>query len=162
MNWLDIVLIILIIIPVFIGLRRGLIKMLFSLAGLIAGIIIAGIYYEPVSKIFTFIDNESLANILAFILILAAVIIIAMILGQLFKKLADTITIGWLDHLLGAVLGFLSGFLVLGAIMAIIVKYFGSDAITNSLIAKVMLDYFPVVLGLLPDNFQAVRDFFQT
>jgi membrane protein required for colicin V production len=162
MNWLDIVLIILIIIPAFIGLRKGLIRMIFSLAGLVIGIIIAGIYYEPVSKLLTFTDNESLANIIAFILILAVVVIIAMILGHLFKKLADTITLGWLDHLLGAIVGFISGFLVLSAIMAIIVKFFESDVIAGSFMTRVMLDYFPVVMGLLPDNFQAVRDFFQS
>ncbi|MDD4874556.1 MAG: CvpA family protein [Dehalococcoidales bacterium] len=162
MNWLDIVLIVLLFIPTFIGLRKGLIKTVLSLAGLIVGILLAGNLYKPVSGIFGFINNESIANILAFVLILTIVFIIAMLLARLLKALANLIMIGWLDHLGGAIFGFLSGFLILGAIMATIVKFFGSDPITESFMAKVMLDYFPIVLGLLPGEFQAIQDFFQS
>jgi membrane protein required for colicin V production len=161
MNWLDIVLIVLLFLPTFMGLRQGLIKAALSLAGLVIGIVLAGNFYQPVSNIFTFTDNENIANILAFVLILALVIVIAMLAAFLLKKLADAITIGWLDHLGGAIFGFLSGFLVLSAIMATIVKFFGSDLITESFLAQVMLDYFPLVLGLLPSDFKSVQDFFQ-
>jgi membrane protein required for colicin V production len=162
MNWLDIVLIVLLFIPTFMGLRQGLIKAALSLAGLIIGVVLAGRLYPSVSGIFTFTNNENIANILGFVLILAAVIVVAMLLSFLLRKIADAITIGWLDHLGGAIFGLLTGFLTLGALLAIIVKYVGGDFITQSFIAQVMLDYFPIVLGLLPDDFKAIQDFFQT
>jgi membrane protein required for colicin V production len=162
MNWLDIVLLVLLSIPAITGLKKGLIKAVLSLAGLIIGIILAGRLYPAASRIFTFIGNENIANILGYILILVAVIGVAMLLVYLLRKLADAITIGWLDHLGGAVFGLLAGFLILGAILAIIAKYVESDLIAQSFIAQVMLDYFPIVLGLLPDDFKALQDFFQT
>jgi membrane protein required for colicin V production len=162
MNWLDIVIIVLLFIPTFMGLRQGLIKAALSLAGLIIGIMLAGNFYPQVAGMLTFIDDENVANIVGFVLILFAVIIIAMILALLLKKLADAITIGWIDHIGGAIFGFLSGFLTMGAILAIVVKFLGSDLITESFVAQIMLDYFPVVLGLLPSEFQSIQDFFQT
>jgi membrane protein required for colicin V production len=146
MNWLDIVLIVLLLIPTFIGLRKGLIKTILSLAGLIIGIVVAGNLYGPVSNLFGFINNESVANILAFILILAVIFIIAMLLARLLKGLANIIMVGWLDNIGGAVFGLLSGFLILGAILATIIKFFGSDLVTESFMAQVMLDYFPMVI----------------
>ena len=45
MNWLDIVILIILAISVFMGLKTGLIKMVISLAGLILAIFLAGRLY---------------------------------------------------------------------------------------------------------------------
>ncbi len=161
MNWLDIILIVMLFIPTFIGLRKGLIKTALSFAGLLIGVVLAGNFYRPVSNLFGFINNENIAYILAFILILALVIVAALLLARLLKSIISSIMLGWVDNFGGAVLGFFSGFLFLGAIMAIWVKLFGSDLITGSFLGKLMLDYFPVVLGLLPGEFDVIKDFFQ-
>jgi len=57
MNWLDIVLIVAIAIPTFIGLRIGIIKAALSLAGLIVGVILAGRYYVLLSQQLSFIPR---------------------------------------------------------------------------------------------------------
>jgi membrane protein required for colicin V production len=162
MNWLDIVMIVILFIPTFMGLRKGLIKTALSFAGLIIGIVLAGRFHGSLAGIFAFTNNESVANILAFVLILTIVFLIAMLLANLMKFIAKSLLIGWVDHLGGAIFGLLSGFLLLGAILAVIVKFVGSDAISQSFMARVMLDYFPIVLGLLPEDFNAIRDFFGT
>ena len=161
MNWLDIILLIMLFVPTFIGLRKGLIKMALSFVGLILGVVLAGNFYKPVSNIFGFIHNENVAYILAFILILALVIVAALLLARLFKSIINLTMMGWVDNFGGAVLGFLSGFLFLGAILATWVKFFGSDLVTGSFLGRVMLDYFPLALGLLPGEFDAIKDFFQ-
>jgi membrane protein required for colicin V production len=162
MNWLDIFLIIALIIPTFIGLRMGLIKAVLSLVGLIIGVVLAGHFYRPVSNIFGFIDNENVAYILAFILILVLVLLAAFLLARLLKSIISITMLGWVDNVGGAVLGFLSGFILLSAILAICVKFFGSGLVTGSFLGKVMLDYFPLILGLLPSEFgEDIRNFFQ-
>ena len=162
MNWLDIVLIVLLFIPTFMGLRKGLIKTALSFVGLIIGIVLAGRFHDSLSGIFGFTDNETLANILAFVLILAVVYTIALLLAKLLKFIAKSLLIGWVDHLGGAIFGLFSGFLLLGAILAVIVKFTGSASISESFIAPLMLDYFPIVLGLFPEDFQAIKEFFQS
>ncbi len=161
MNWLDIVLLVLLFVPTFIGLRKGLIKMALSFAGLLIGVVLAGNFYKPVSNIFGFIHNENVAYILAFILILALVMVAAFLLSRLLKSVISSVMLGWVDNFGGAALGFFSGFLFLSAILATWVKFFGSDLIIDSFLGRVMLDYFPMVLGLLPSEFNAIKDFFQ-
>lgn len=162
MNWLDIVLIVMLFIPTFMGLRKGLIKTALSFTGLIIGIVLAGRFHGSLSGIFGFTNNESVANVLAFVLILAVVYIIALLLAKLLRFIAKSLLIGWVDNLGGAIFGLLSGFLLLGAILAVIVKFAGSEVISQSFMARVMLDYFPIVLGLFPEDFKAIKDFFQS
>jgi len=162
MNWLDIFLLILLFIPTFIGLRKGLIKAALSFAGLLIGVVLAGHLYQPVSKIFGFISNENVAYILAFLLILVLVLVAAFFLARLLKSVIKVVLLGWVDNVGGAVLGFLSCFVLLSAILATWVKFFGSNLIIDSFLGKVMLDYFPLILGLLPGEFgDDIRNFFQ-
>jgi membrane protein required for colicin V production len=163
MHWLDIIFLVLLFIPTFIGLRKGLIKAVLSLVGLIIGVVLAGHFYKPVSNIFGFISNESVAHILAFILILALVLVAAFLLARLLKSVVSITMMGWVDNVGGAVLGFLFGFIFLSAILATWVKFFGSEMPTEAFLGRVMLDYFPLILGLLPGEFgDSIRSFFQT
>lgn len=160
MNWLDIAILVSLVIPVFIGLRQGLIKAAFSLAGLIIGILLASNLYEPFSNILGFIPNDSVANILAFVIILVGVIVIATVLARILKLAVKVIMLSWVDHLVGGIFGFLIGFLFWSTILAIWVKFFGTSLVTESFIANILLDKFPLILGLLPNDFNSIRDFF--
>ena len=59
----------------------------------------------------------------------------------------------WVNRLGGAILW--------GAILAVWVRFFGTGLVTESLIAGVLLDKFPLVLALLPSEFDAVRNYFK-
>jgi len=161
MNWLDIIIIVALVIPAFIGLKQGIIKAVLSLAGLIIGVILAGNFYQPLSKRLAFIPNEDVANVVAFILILVAVMAIAVVLARLLKFAVSAVMLGWVDHVGGAVFGFLTGAIVWSALLAIWVKFFDTELVTESFLASVLLDKFPLILALLPKEFDAVRDFFQ-
>jgi hypothetical protein len=54
------------------------------------------------------------------------------------------------------------GAILCGALLATWVKFLGvTGAITESNLASILVDFFPLVLALLPDEFDAVRPFFQ-
>lgn len=162
MNWLDIVIVVAVVIPTVIGLRIGMIKAALSLAGLIVGVILAGRYYLPLSERLSFISSPSVAEITAFIIILIGIMIIAAVLARLLKWTASVIMLGWVNHLGGAVFGLVLGAILCGALLAIWVKFLGvTEAITESSLASILVDFFPLVLALLPDDFDAVRPFFQ-
>jgi len=162
MNWLDILLLVLLFIPAFIGFRKGLIKTVLSLVGLIIGVVLAGNLYEPVSRMFGFFNNENAARIVAFLLILTLVMVAAFFIARLLKSVLSITMLGWVDNVGGATFGFLFGFIFLSAILATWVKLFGSGLVTESFIGQFMLDYFPLILGLLPSSFDSVQDFFQS
>ena len=163
MNWLDIVILVIVALSVFTGLKNGLIKTAFSLAGLIIGIFLAGNYYLDLAEVLSFIPNESLAQVLAFIIILSLVSVVASLLAMILKKVAHAVMLGWVDRLGGAGIGFVLGAISVAALLTLWIKFTSSppDAVTDSALASVLLDKFPVVLSMLPDEFDAVRSFFE-
>lgn len=161
MHWLDIIIAILLIVPILIGLKMGIIKMVLFLVGLIIGVVLASYFYKPLAGILGFIPNENVANIIAFILIFVIVMVLASIAVRLLKAIASVTMLSWVDHLGGAVFGLLMGAFFCGALLATWVKFFGADLVSQSFLAGVLLDKFPIVLGLLPSEFDAVRDFFE-
>ena len=161
MNWLDIVILVCLVVPVFIGLKIGLIKAVLSLVGLIIGVVLASNLYKPLANIMGFISNENVANIIALIIILLVVMVAATIAVRLLKFIASVTMLGWVDHLGGAIFGFLLGAILWSALLATWVKFFDTDLIKEAFIAGILLDKFPLILGLLPSEFDVIRDFFK-
>jgi len=161
MNWLDIVIIISVIVPILLGLKIGIIKMVISFAGLIIGVVLASNYYGALANVLGFISNENIANIVAFAIILVVVIVIAALIARFLKLIASLTLLSWVDHLGGAVCGFLMAIIFWSAVLATLVKFFGTDLVIESFLAGVLLDKFPLILGLLPKEFDVIRDFFK-
>ena len=162
MNWLDIVIMVGIGVAAFVGVRKGIIKMVLTLAGLVVGIVLAGRYYGPFSQQLSFITQASLAKVAAFAIIFIGVMVIATVLARLMKWAASAVMLGWVNRLGGGILGFIVGAMFCGAFLAMWVKFLGMpEAIAQSTIAPILLDQFPRVLALLPKEFGAIRSFFQ-
>jgi len=163
MSWLDLVVVVVLAVGAFLGLRIGVIKAVLSLAGVIVGVVLAGQYYAGLADVLPFFsETSSAAKIVAFAIILIGVMVIAAVAARFLKWAASAMMLGWVNHVGGAVLGLVLGAIFCGALLAIWVKWLGAgDTITGSMIAPILLDKFPMVLGLLPDEFDAVRSFFQ-
>jgi membrane protein required for colicin V production len=162
MNWLDIVILIVLAVFFFGGLKNGIIKTLVSLAGLVAGTALAGQYYPILTPYLTFIPEITIANIVAFIIILMAVLVFAAVVAVILTHFAKAILLGWLNGLLGGVFGILMGVITVSVLLAVWVKFRGpSDVIEESRLAVTLLNYFPFILDLLPDDFGSIREFFR-
>ncbi len=162
MNWLDIVLVIAIAISVLIGVKKGVIGIALTLAGLVLGVFLAGRYYSLLSQYLFFIPHAGLAKVAAFSIIFIGVMVVAAVLARLLGKAASGIMLGWANRLGGGVLGGILGAIFCGAFLAMWVKFLGmTQAIAESRIAPILLNQFPRVLALLPGEFDAIRSFFQ-
>ncbi len=162
MSWLDIAVIAVIGIATLIGLKIGIIKAVLTLAGVVIGVLLAGRFYIALAEQLTFIPQETLARVVAFAIILALVVLIASVIAGVLKWLASIILLGWVNRLGGALLGLIMGSVFCGALLAIWTKFLGiSDPIAESALATFLLDRFPMVLALLPEEFGSVRSFFQ-
>ena len=72
------------------------------------------------------------------------------------------VMLGWVNRLGGAAFGFVLGAVFCSALLAIWAKFLGVDGpIAESSLAALLLDRFPIILALLPSEFDAVRSFFQ-
>jgi membrane protein required for colicin V production len=162
MNWLDIVILVVIAISFFAGLKSGIIKTAISLAGMAVGVILAGRYYTQLAPYLSFIPEASVANVVAFIIILLVTMIFAAIIAALLTSFAKAILLGWLNALLGGVFGIFMGMILTASILAIWVKFRGpSSVIEESQLASVIIGYVPFVLDLLPPEFGSIRSFFK-
>lgn len=162
MNWIDIVIIVVVGLATLIGAIKGIIRMALTLAGLVLGIFLAGRYYVPFSEKLTLISSPTWAKVAAFAIIFVGVMVLAALLARLLEKVTSAIMLGWANRLVGGIIGFFIGAFLCGTVLAIWAKYLGvSGAMAQSNLAPVLLDKFPKVLALLPQEFDAIRSFFQ-
>jgi membrane protein required for colicin V production len=146
MNWLDIVIIVVIVLLGIAGLRQGMIRTVFGIAGLIGGIVLAGRYYDELAARL-FPSGAIWGNIAAYAIILLATLLVAGVIGWLIAKLVNFAALGWLDRVMGFILGVVIGGLLCAAILAIAIKFYpGMEAtISQSVIAKFLTGGFPLL-----------------
>jgi len=161
MNWLDIVILVVLVVAVLMGLKMGLIKAVLLVVGIIVGVVLAGHYSGPLGERLTFISSEGVAKGVAFAIIMLAVLAAAAIVAALLTWATRLVMLGWVNRLGGAILGLFLGAFFCGALLAMWVHFLGmADVIADSAIATVLLDRLPMVLGLLPSEFDSVRSVF--
>ena len=161
MNWLDIVIIVIATIFGFVGLWQGAIKAAFGIVGLVVGIALAGHYYQSLANILSS-SGAIWSGIAAYAIILVTTLVVAGIIGWIVARLVHITMLGWLDRLLGFILGAGIGLLLVAAMLAITSKYFsGVEAMSaSSTVARFLMVQFPLLLTLLPEEFDFIRDFF--
>jgi membrane protein required for colicin V production len=113
---------------------KGFLLEVFSLVGLVAGILLASWYCKAVAASLThWITSFATAQIAAFLLIALGVMIMSGLVGRLLRSSASAIGLGFFDRLLGAGFGLVRGCL-LGVALMMVLAAFGprSDWIVNS------------------------------
>lgn len=127
MNALDIVILIIIILTTAYGIWRGMVSQIFSIAGIVGGYFAAVHYYIPLSQHLTFMD-AGVARILSFILIFIACIVVAVIIAWLIGKVFKLPGLGLINSIGGAVVGFIKGFLIIALMVIFLVAILPHDS----------------------------------
>ncbi len=92
---------------------RGIIKVLFSLAGLILGIILAAWNYTVLAtRLQTVLSSVAAAQVVAFLLITIGTMAIFVLLATVLRRAVSAVGLGFFDRILGATFGFLRGMLL--------------------------------------------------
>jgi membrane protein required for colicin V production len=118
MNLFDWFLIVILAFSTIAAFVRGFLQELFSLGGLIVGILLAAWNYHSFAPLLNrFISDPAAANVVAFLLIAIGVMILCTIAGKVLSRTADAIGLGFFDRLFGACFGFARGCLIGVAIM---------------------------------------------
>ena len=100
------------------GFRKGFIKEIARLTGLFFACIIASRYHiELIPFIEKYFINEKVVYIIAFLIIFFVALIIINILSSLIQKFFEIIYLGWLNKLLGSLLGFIKGLIIISIII---------------------------------------------
>jgi membrane protein required for colicin V production len=155
MNPLDWTIAIILAISTVTAFMRGLIRSLVSLIGLVAGIAIACWYASQGGAwLVRYIRPLALAQIVAFILILAAVYVVAVLIGRLLRGAASAVGLGFFDRLGGAMFGLVRGVLMLAALILPLAPWLPQFSATKR---SILLPYLlPAAHGI---SFVMPRDF---
>ncbi len=170
MSILDIILITLLALSAFSGLRKGLIRSLGSIIALILGAYIASNFYLNF-QIWTsqWVNiNEATAKILAFILLFIiasrAIALIFYLLEKTFNMLAIIPGSKYINNILGGVFGLLEGALFLGLIFHVSSQYILFDGqffniLSESFVIPYLTSFVDLILPILPKAIGAIQSF---
>ncbi|MEK7848643.1 MAG: CvpA family protein [Chloroflexota bacterium] len=163
MNWLDWVLVVSLAVSFFWGLRQGFIGAFIPLVGLILGVFLAGRLYLPLAERL-FGSDAAIARIGAFLIILAAVGLVASLVARVLTRLVSLVMLGLVNRLAGGAFGLVMGGVSLGALLAFVARFplLGLEAaVKDSSLAAFLVSRIPLVLSLLPGEFDFLRSFFE-
>jgi membrane protein required for colicin V production len=158
MNSVDMIIIVVALLFGALGIYWGFIRQVLALAGLIAGIVFASRYGADVADaLSSFIANDMLARVLGFIVVLVGVSSAASLLASLLRRFVGLLFLGWLDHLLGGLLGVLQGLMACAVLLLVAAASPLSPwalALADSSLAPLLVRIFSFLLPLLPDSFR--------
>ena len=114
MNWIDGILIALLLAMVIVGSKKGLIRELMAFVVIFAAIIVSINYID---RFAVWVHNQLsvsplVSALLSFIILLALAYTVFKLLGMLFYRMADLKKMGKRDQMGGALVGFLRGWVV--------------------------------------------------
>jgi membrane protein required for colicin V production len=121
MNWLDWVLLAIIAISAFMGMKAGLIRAALGFVAMIIGWIFAGQISDKVGGIFdSSLSNDTIVTVTTYAVLMIIAIIISGFITKIIKPIMAIFTLGlssMVDKLGGLALGLLFGFAIVGVVI---------------------------------------------
>ena len=145
MQTIDIIIAVLLAIGLVSGLRDGLVKQVAGLAGIIGGLLLGRMFYLPVGEWLctTLSISIEAAHITAFILILIVVPLLLNLVGWVVAKILSAISLGWMNRLLGGVVGVLKFALLVGVIITGIELFDTHEVLVSEQKKEASIFYYP-------------------
>ena len=110
MALIDWLIVVVLIVSVLSAAKNGFFLEVFSLAGVVAGLLLASWNYQRLLPwIDRWIHTLAVAEALSFLLIALGVMVLAGLLGRVIRWSVHSIGLGWADRFIGAVFGLVKG-----------------------------------------------------
>jgi membrane protein required for colicin V production len=155
LNPFDWLLLAIVAYSVIMAFLRGFFREVFSLIGLIAGILLASWNYPLLSVYMIHLLPWAAAQIVAFLVIVIATMLLCGLAGTLLSKTARTVGLGFVDRLLGGVFGLARGWLMGVALLMAAAAFVPHSAyVRNSKLSGYFLQGAHAVSFVVPTNLQ--------
>jgi membrane protein required for colicin V production len=123
-TFLDFVFALIVLISVVLAVTKGLVREIVSVVALIGGFVLAVLYYPvPAAWFKTLLKTEALADLTGFLVIFVGCLVIGGVISFLINKFVKAASLEWVDRLLGALFGFLRGWLIASIIALALVAF---------------------------------------
>jgi membrane protein required for colicin V production len=125
MALVDLLIVIVVLVSVLSAAKNGFFLEIFSLAGALLGLVLASWNYQRLLPwIARWIHSLPAAEAVSFLLIALGVMLLAGLLGRLIRWSVHSIGMGWADRFLGALFGFVKGFVLVTIAVLVIAAFF--------------------------------------
>ena len=125
MTLVDWAIVFVMVLAVLGGLTQGFFRSVFSLGGLLLGLMLAAWNYGLIAKLFLpMVRIEAVANTIGFLLIALLVMGLAAVTGEILSKVFHRMGLGCLDRLAGAAFGFFQGALLVTLVILAALAFF--------------------------------------
>jgi len=142
MNWLDIVIVLLVLISLLSALKKGFSREVVGLIAAIVGLLSGLWFYGSVGGFLRpFVSSPAIANFCGFFLVFCGVLILGAIVGTLLTRLVKAAGLSWFDRFLGASFGLVRGLLLAIALVLAIVAFTPGDTAPRSVIRSRLAPY---------------------
>ena len=121
----DWIIVVILAVAVIGGIARGFFRSVFSLGGLLLGLVLAAWnYWRFAAVLKPLVHSNEVANAIAFLAIALVVMVASAVIGSLLAKIFRKVGLGCLDRLAGGVFGFIEGMLFVMACILVTVAFF--------------------------------------
>lgn len=157
MNWMDAVIIVLMIMGFIHGIMKGAIQEIFVALALVVGVIAAGKIAGALDDITSQLSHPTAAKVFAFALAFLVVAIVIGLFGKMFSGLAKAANLRMIDRAIGGIVGACLIGIAVGVILSL-AQRLGGDllAFEDSVLAQHLILAVNVLAGFLPKAKEAV------
>lgn len=158
MNWLDYVLLAILLFSVAMSARKGFSREIIGLAAALFALVLGMWFYGLAgSFLIPYVSSPRVANLIGFLLVVFAVLLCGSMLGWIVNRFLRTVGLSFFDRLLGAAFGLVRGLLVAIALLTAFMA-FGphvdsktvSSSVIHSRIAPYVLHASRVCVAMAP------------
>src|SRR5438093_12567063 len=112
MTILDYFVLLIIVASVASGAVKGIIRVIVSVAFTVAGLFLAAHSYTYAAAVLRVVASGWLSNLIGFSAVFLLVVVAGFLLSRWLREAVRRAHLGWLDHAIGAVFGFVRGLLI--------------------------------------------------
>ena len=128
MNWLDIVLLLVLLVSVVTSFRKGFSREVIGLVAVVLALLLGIWFYGTAGSFLShYVSSRALANLLGFFLVFGAVMLAGAVVSFVMGRFLKVTGLSIFDHLLGAGFGLLRGILVAVALIMGIMAFTPGD-----------------------------------
>ncbi len=167
MNWLDFLLVLILLFSTLSAARRGFSREVIGIGAAVIGLI-GGIWFYGLAGSFLlpYVSAPQVANFIGFFLVFAGCVILGAVVSAILRRFVKTVGLSWFDRFLGALFGLVRGALVAMAVITALVAFAPAVAIDSvpasvaeSRIAPHIVTGANFVIAIAP---RELKDSFQT
>lgn len=124
MNWLDVVLLILMLLSVVAAFRKGLTREIVGLISCLAALVLGAWFYGMVGGVLEpYVSSRGVANFCGFLIVFCGVMLAGSLAGLLLGRLLKVVGLSFFDRLLGAGFGAVRGLLLAVALVLALMAF---------------------------------------